>query len=78
MPKPIKILLSLIVALATVGAYLFQDYLGQEGPKYAVLFLGPLMIFGMWLFPEVMRKGKPQADRRPARHGDGAEPRLGR
>lgn len=71
MPKPIKILLSLIVAIATVGAYLFQDYLGQEGPKYAVLFLGPFMIFGMWLFPEVMRKGNPQTGRRPATRGDG-------
>lgn len=78
MPKPIKIVLSIIVALATVAGYLFQDYLGQEGPKYAVLFLGPLMIIGMWLFPEVMRKGKPQADRGPSRQGDGAESRLGR
>lgn len=66
MPKPIKILLSVIVALATIGAYLFQDHLGQEGPKYAVLFLGPFMIFGMWLFPEVMRKGNAPTGRRPA------------
>lgn len=60
MPKPIKIGLSVLVALATVAAFFFQDWLGQTGPKYAVLFLGPFMIVAMWIFPEVMRK-----ERRP-------------
>jgi hypothetical protein len=41
------------VAAAT---FALQDTLGQTGPKYAVIFLGVLMVVAMWLFPEVTRK----------------------
>lgn len=56
MPTHVKLILSLIVACTTIAAYVFQDHLGQAGPKYAVAFLGVFMIVGMWIFPEVMRK----------------------
>ncbi|EWY39059.1 hypothetical protein N825_08635 [Skermanella stibiiresistens SB22] len=64
MPFPIKMTLTVIVILAAAGAYLFQDSIGQVGPKYAVLFLGVFMAVAMWVFPEVTRKG---SDRRGQR-----------
>lgn len=56
MPVRIKLIISLAVTLIAIAAYFFQDHLGQVGPKYAVLFLGALMVGAMWLFPEVKRK----------------------
>ncbi len=63
MPTPIKFGLSLIVILIAIGAYYFQDSIGQVGPKYAVLFLGAFMVAGMWIFPEVTRKDIRRNDR---------------
>ena len=57
MPFPIKLALSVVVALATLAGYYFQNYLDPIGPKYAILFLGAFMIVSMWIFPEVTRKG---------------------
>jgi membrane protein YdbS with pleckstrin-like domain len=56
MPTRIKIILSLIISVAAIGGYFFQDYLGQVGPKYAALVVGLLMVVGMWIFPEVTGK----------------------
>lgn len=56
MPTRIKIILSLIISAVALGGYLFQDYLGQTGPKYAALVVGLLMVAGMWIFPEVTGK----------------------
>jgi hypothetical protein len=56
MPFPIKFGLSVIVILVATAAYLFQESLGQVGPKYATAFLGVFMVVAMWVFPEVTRK----------------------
>ncbi|WP_119681750.1 hypothetical protein [Indioceanicola profundi] len=58
MPFPIKVALSIFVLITMVAAYFFQDYLGQTGPKYAVLFLGIFMTVALWVFPEVTRDAK--------------------
>jgi hypothetical protein len=64
MPFPIKTGLTLIVLLVAAGAYVFQDALGQIGPKYAVVFLGIFMAVAMWIFPEVSRKESQRPTRR--------------
>ena len=56
MPFPIKVTLSVIVALVAVAAFFFFDAIGEVGPKYATAFLSVFMIVAMWIFPEVMRK----------------------
>jgi hypothetical protein len=56
MPFPIKTALSVIVLLVAIAAYFYQDSLGMQGPKLAILFLGPFMVVAMWIFPEVTRK----------------------
>ncbi|MGQ9367519.1 hypothetical protein [Azospirillum sp. ST 5-10] len=58
MPFPIKLTLSVAVLLVMVAAYVFQDAVGQTGPKYAVLFLGIFMTVALWVFPEVTRDAK--------------------
>jgi hypothetical protein len=63
MPPRIKIFLSIAIALAAVGGFIFMGRLGQPGPQGAVVFLGPFMIGSLWIFPEVMR-----------RQGDGKKP----
>lgn len=62
MPFPIKFGLSVIVILVAIGAYFFQDSLGQQGPKYATAFLGVFMVVAMWVFPEVTRKADDKKD----------------
>jgi uncharacterized membrane protein YfcA len=56
MPPRIKIILSVIVALAAVAGYLFQADLGQAGPSYAALVFGVVAVIAMWIFPEVSHK----------------------
>jgi hypothetical protein len=55
-PITVKLTISLIVVLVAAATFALQDALGQTGPKYAVIFLGLLMVVAMWLFPEVTRK----------------------
>jgi hypothetical protein len=62
MPFSIKFGLSVAVALAALGSWFFMGYLGQTGPQWALVFLGPFMVVSLWIFPEVMRtKGTPGA-----------------
>jgi uncharacterized membrane protein YfcA len=56
MPTHVKIMLSLLVLAVAAAGYVFQDSLGQVGPKYAVAFLGVFMVIAMWVFPEVQRR----------------------
>lgn len=56
MPSHIKLMLSLVVLAVAAAGYVFQSGLGQEGPKYAVAFLGAFMVVAMWIFPEVQRR----------------------
>jgi hypothetical protein len=37
---------------------------GHDRIQYVVAFLGLFMIFAMWLFPEIKRDEKSDADRR--------------
>jgi hypothetical protein len=55
MPFPVKFGLSVVVALAAIGGWLYMGHLGQIGPQRAVAFLGPFMIIALWIFPEVAR-----------------------
>lgn len=60
MPFTIKFGLSMAVALAALGGWLFMGHLGQNGPQWALAFLGSFMVVSLWIFPEVMRpKGLP-------------------
>ncbi len=56
MPFPVKVGLSVVVALVVAAAYFHQRALGHEGPQWALLFLGPFMLVALWIFPEVTRK----------------------
>lgn len=56
MPTHVKTMLSLLVLAVAAAGYVFQEALGQEGPKYAVAFLGAFMVIAMWVFPEVQRR----------------------
>ena len=65
MPFPIKLGLSIAVALAAVAGWFYMHHLGQSGPQWAIVFLGPFMVFSLWIFPEVMRS---RSDGRTPRH----------
>ncbi len=56
MPFRIKFGLSVVLGLVAIAGWFFMGHLGQIGPQRAVAFLGPFMIFSLWMFPEVMRK----------------------
>lgn len=66
MPVTIKLGLSIAVALAALGGWFFMGYLEQDGPQWALGFLGPFMVISLWIFPEVMRT---PADRKAAKGG---------
>jgi hypothetical protein len=55
MPFPIKLGLSIVVALVAVGGWSYMGHLDQTGPQRAIAFLGPFMIVALWIFPEVAR-----------------------
>ena len=62
MPFSIKLGLSVAVGLVALAAWFYMGIVDEIGPQRAVAFLGPFMIFSLWVFPEVMRK--------PAARGD--------
>ena len=55
MPVKIKLGLSFFVVIVAAIAAYFQHMLGHDRIQYVVAFLGAVMIFAMWLFPEVKR-----------------------
>ncbi|MBI6630881.1 hypothetical protein [Pontibaca salina] len=55
MPFVVKLGLSVMVALAAIAGWLYMGQLGQVGPQWALVFLGPFSVFSLWIFPEVMR-----------------------
>ncbi|MDR4305420.1 hypothetical protein IHQ68_02130 [Chelatococcus sambhunathii] len=55
MPFPIKMGLTVLIGLAALAAWFFMGRLGQTGPQWALLFLGPFTMGSLWIFPEVMR-----------------------
>jgi len=64
MPTNIKLLLSILVVVASGAMFHFQRDLDKIIPSYASLFVGLLMILGMWIFPEV-RKENPTDPKPP-------------
>ena len=64
MPTNIKLLLSILVVVASGAIYHFQRDLENIISSYTSLFVGLLMILGMWIFPDV-RKENPTDPKRP-------------
>ncbi len=56
MPFPIKLGLTVSVALVALAGWFYMRHLGQTGPQWAVAFLGPFMVIALWVFPEVTRR----------------------
>ncbi len=52
MPVKIKLVLSFVVALVAAITFYMQHALGHDRIQYLVAFLGFVMVFAMWLFPE--------------------------
>ncbi len=55
MPFRVKFPLTCVVALVALAGWFYMGWLGQSGPQWAVAFLGPFMVFALWVFPEVAR-----------------------
>ena len=64
MPTKFKLLLSILVVAISILMFILQRDLGNIVPSYICLFVGVLMVLGMWIFPEV-RKESPNDPRRP-------------
>ncbi|MES2599553.1 MAG: hypothetical protein V4602_01960 [Pseudomonadota bacterium] len=56
MPVKIKLVLSFVVVLVAAITVYMQHALGHDRIQYLVAFLGFVMVFAMWLFPEVKRE----------------------
>ena len=56
MPIKIKIFLTSYVVLVTIGVILFENFLGDKSLILSIVALAPLMIIGIWIFPEVVTK----------------------
>jgi hypothetical protein len=56
MPTNVKLLLSVLVVVVSGAMFHFQRDLENIMPSYASLFVGLLMILGMWIFPDVRKK----------------------
>lgn len=68
MPVKIKFALSVLVVLVAAIATYSQHALGHGRLQYLVAFLGFLMVFAMWLFPEVKREETAGGVRRETRN----------
>lgn len=64
MPTNVKLLLSVLVVVVSGTMFHFQRDLENIIPGYVSLFVGLLMILGMWIFPDV-RKEIPSDPKRP-------------
>ena len=60
MPSNIKLILSLVVALVGLAAYLLERSLGNPTIGLIAGLLAVFMILSMWIFPEARRKPKQQ------------------
>ena len=56
MPIKIKIFLTLYVILVAIAVILFENFFGDKSLIIVVTALAPLMILGIWIFPEVVTK----------------------
>jgi len=56
MPIKIKIFLTLYVILVAIAVILFENFFGDKSLIIIITALAPLMILGIWIFPEVVTK----------------------
>ena len=56
MPIKIKIFLTLYVILVAIAVILFENFFGDKSLIIVITALSPLMILGIWIFPEVVTK----------------------
>ena len=56
MPIKIKIFLTIYVSFVAVAVMIFENYFGDKGLIIVITALAPLMILGIWIFPEVVTK----------------------
>ena len=63
MPTKVKLLLSVLVVVASGAMFHFQRDLENIMSSYASLFVGLLMILGMWIFPDVRKENPADAKR---------------
>ena len=56
MPIKIKIFLTIYVSFVALAVILFENFFGDKSLIIVILALAPLMILGIWIFPEVVTK----------------------
>ncbi len=56
MPKNIRAMLSVIVALVAAVAFYVEMRDGSDSLKWVVLALAAFMIYAVWLFPEAKER----------------------
>ena len=56
MPIKIKIFLTIYVILVAIAVIFFENYFGDKSLIIVISALAPLMILGIWIFPEVVTK----------------------
>ncbi len=56
MPKNIRAMLSVIVALVAAVAFYVEMRAGSDSLKWVVLALAAFMIYAVWLFPEAKER----------------------
>ena len=56
MPIKIKIFLTIYVSFVALVVILFENFFGDRSLIIVLLALAPLMILGIWIFPEVVTK----------------------
>ena len=60
-PTNIKLMLSVVVALVGMAAYLLERGFGNPTVALIAGLLAAFMILSMWIFPEARRKPKNQS-----------------
>lgn len=55
MPTYLKTIITGLVVIAAVTMHFYQAAIGQQVDQWLVLFLGALMIFALWLFPDAKK-----------------------
>ena len=57
MPNHLKLLVSVLVLSVSLAMYFYNVSIGTPGAaKWVVLFLGPFIVFAIWVFPEAQSK----------------------
>ena len=56
MPIKIKIFLTIYVSFVALVVILFENFFGDRSLIIVLLALAPLMVLGIWIFPEVVTK----------------------